>query len=693
MNIACPACRAPIHVKSPKPGTYAPKCPKCAVAFQLIVADDPEQTIVVRLAAATVPAGVAAQRSVETTDVAEERTGDHFDVPGPADDTDDRTQALTGEYEARTHRDQDRTEALPGDRPVDDVDATTAAEPADAKTKAKQPKPQQSLPDRLGGYELAKQLGAGGMGAVYLAKQVSLDRDVALKVMHANWASDPIFLARFTREAYAAAQLNHHNVVQIFDIGADAGINYFSMEFVEGKSLGDVLCKHGKLDPTTAVGYVIQAAKGLKYAHDRGMVHRDIKPDNLMLNVEGIVKVADLGLVKTRGMTNADDAAPEASGSKHPEQSAGSKLRAVSTGVTSVGTAMGSPSYMAPEQCRDASTVDARADVYSLGCTLYALLSGRTPFQGKTALEVIDKHLHETPPPLEAIDRGLPKELCAIVARTLEKHPDARFRGMEEFVAELRSWQDRSKSGTPRPTEEQIALFENLTKQLTSHGTAKLGGMLAVGLPVVGLVVGAALVAVKPAVGAAVLLAVPAGVAAAVVVGGVLTGSELFAKLRAWLFGARIVDWLTVTAAGMLFLVGLYFSGFVWSGTAGIVVGVLVGAAFAFGITRTIHAKRIASRTDFNQVLKRLRLAGMDEDAVREFVVLSAGDDAENVVDCIYGPDAKRSLRSGFEDRGEAKPKYAARTDRLTARIEDALEARKHAEARKYLRTLEEKRL
>ena len=147
-------------------------------------------------------------------------------------------------------------------------------------------------------YEVIKELGRGGMGAVYLARQVPLDRPVALKVMNAKWASDPIFLARFTREAYAAAQLVHHNVVQIYDIGEQAGVNFFSMEFVDGKSLGDILKRDGKVTPEAAAGFIVQAARGLKFAHDRGMIHRDVKPDNLMLNVHGIVKVADLGLVK-----------------------------------------------------------------------------------------------------------------------------------------------------------------------------------------------------------------------------------------------------------------------------------------------------------------------------------------------------------------------------------------------------------
>src|SRR5207244_1953290 len=164
------------------------------------------------------------------------------------------------------------------------------------------------VPTTLGGYQILKELGRGGMGAVYLARQVSLDRLVALKVMNRRWAANPAFLVRFTREAYAAAQLVHHNVVQVYDVGCDRGIHYFSMEYVQGRSLGDLLKKEGKLDAATAAGYVLQAARGLAFAHERGMIHRDVKPDNLLLNDQGIVKVADLGLVRTPGMADEQPA-------------------------------------------------------------------------------------------------------------------------------------------------------------------------------------------------------------------------------------------------------------------------------------------------------------------------------------------------------------------------------------------------
>ena len=243
---------------------------------------------------------------------------------------------------------------------------------------------------------------------------MSLDRNVAVKVMRPEWAKDPIFVARFTREAFAAAQLVHHNVVQIHDIGAERDTNFFSMEFVEGESLGDMVKRDGNLDAEVAVGYILQAARGLAVAHEQGMVHRDIKPDNLMLNRHGIVKVADLGIVKTPGAAEADRPAEERSAPRKINPSA-------PTQVTMAGIAMGTPAYMAPEQARDAAKVDARADIYSLGCTLYVLVTGRPPFEGKTAVEVITKHASQPIVPPEVIVKRVPKALSEIILKMVAK--------------------------------------------------------------------------------------------------------------------------------------------------------------------------------------------------------------------------------------------------------------------------------
>ena len=198
-------------------------------------------------------------------------------------------------------------------------------------------------PNAIPGYRIDGVIGTGGMGTVYVARQLSLDRPVALKVMSNAWASDPVFAARFVREAYAAAQLGNPNVVQIFDIGEHGGARYFSMEDVAGQCLADVIRTDGPLDVETAVGYALQAARGLKHAHDRGIIHRDVKPDNLLLDAHGVVKVADLGLVKTPDLTALQDRLCD---------STESGLHTIPPDMTGVRMALGTPAFMAPEQCQ-----------------------------------------------------------------------------------------------------------------------------------------------------------------------------------------------------------------------------------------------------------------------------------------------------------------------------------------------------
>ena len=228
------------------------------------------------------------------------------------------------------------------------------------------------MPERLGGYRILKVLGRGGMGSVYLAKQLSLDRQVAVKTIQSDWAANPRVIARFIREAYAAAQLTHHNVVQICDLGQDQNVNFFSMELVEGGSLDDLLKQKGRLPPKEAVTYILHAARGLKFAHDHGMIHRDIKPANLMLTKDSLVKVADLGLVKTPALVEDEQT--------HTDEDKNLMLASARTQVTGAGSTLGTPAYMSPEQAEDAHSVDHRADIYSLGCTFYALLVGKPPY-------------------------------------------------------------------------------------------------------------------------------------------------------------------------------------------------------------------------------------------------------------------------------------------------------------------------
>jgi predicted esterase YcpF (UPF0227 family) len=245
-----------MELKGAKPGTFHPRCVACREKFLLQIFDDPDRAPMVaieddpnaRTHSPMVTSAVTAKPQAAKVQTA---------IP---------TRTI-----ARKAKPQQQTQIVQG--------LTASADDLDT----------QLVGATIGGYHIAQKLGAGGMGAVYLAKQISLDRNVALKVLDPVLANDPQFVARFTREAYAAAQLAHHNVVQIHDIGAERDLHFFSMEFVEGMTLSRMVDDHGKVDAEQAVGLVLQAARGLKYAHDHGLIHRDIKPENLMLNDSGIV--------------------------------------------------------------------------------------------------------------------------------------------------------------------------------------------------------------------------------------------------------------------------------------------------------------------------------------------------------------------------------------------------------------------
>ncbi|MBM4039871.1 MAG: DUF1080 domain-containing protein [Planctomycetes bacterium] len=255
------------------------------------------------------------------------------------------------------------------------------------------------MPKEIGGFEILELLGRGGMGSVYRARQVSLGRLVALKVIAARLAADERFVTRFEREARAAAAVQHPNIVAVYSVGEDNGQHYIAMELVAGESLDALAKRGGPLPQDRALGLMKQATAALAAAHEADIVHRDIKPSNILLGADGSVKVADFGLAK--------------------------RIH-IDVKVTATGTTVGTPLYMAPEAA-GAKPFDARADLYSLGATFYHVLAGRPPFEGKTPVEVIVKHATEEPQPLAAAAPHLDPRLCQIIDRLLRKDPAERY--------------------------------------------------------------------------------------------------------------------------------------------------------------------------------------------------------------------------------------------------------------------------
>ncbi|MHC4660989.1 MAG: serine/threonine protein kinase [Planctomycetota bacterium] len=249
------------------------------------------------------------------------------------------------------------------------------------------------------GYRISDTLGKGGMGVVYKALQISLDKTVALKVLPPELAADQDYVARFIREAKSAAKLNHPNIVQAIDVGESGGYNYFVMEYVDGVTVRKRLKDEGMFTEDEALDVVQQVARALEHAQENSIVHRDIKPDNIMLTKKGRAKLCDLGLAKS------------------------TKQEAH---LTQTGTALGTPYYISPEQARGDDTIDTRSDIYSLGITLFHMVTGQVPFNGPTPMVIMTKHLTDRMPDPRSVRTTLSPEICAVINKMTMKDPELR---------------------------------------------------------------------------------------------------------------------------------------------------------------------------------------------------------------------------------------------------------------------------
>jgi serine/threonine-protein kinase len=270
-----------------------------------------------------------------------------------------------------------------------------------------------------GRYELHRRLGRGGMAEVYLARDQLLDRPVAVKVLFPALATDAGFVERFRREAQAAANLQHPNIVSVFDWGEANGTYFIVMEYVEGLTLAETLRDEGRLHPDRAAEITADIAAALGFAHRNGVVHRDVKPGNVLITRDGGVKVADFGIA--RAISDSSD-----------------------QNLTKTGSVMGTATYFSPEQARGAP-VDPRSDLYSLGVVLYEMITGRPPFSGDSAVAIAYKHVQENPVPPRRVDPSLPETLEAITLKTLAKNPANRYPSAQDLRADLRRYLDGNR--------------------------------------------------------------------------------------------------------------------------------------------------------------------------------------------------------------------------------------------------------
>lgn len=279
-------------------------------------------------------------------------------------------------------------------------------------------------------YEIQGLIGKGGMGHVYRARHRLMDRTVALKVIHHRLIRNPVAVDRFHREVKAAARLSHPNIVTSHDADSTHDAHFLVMEFVDGVNLDQVVRQHRSLSVELACNYIHQAACGLQHAHELGMVHRDIKPHNLMLTPKGEVKILDFGLASL----NSEVALEEV----NEAESRATSDEMASPRLTQAGSMMGTPDFMAPEQALDARAVDIRADIYSLGCTFYMLLAGRPPFADVPLGKKIRAHAEDSPDPLDTLRPDVPKDVVQLVLKMMAKVPGERYQSPGEVVAALR---------------------------------------------------------------------------------------------------------------------------------------------------------------------------------------------------------------------------------------------------------------
>jgi hypothetical protein len=323
----------------------------------------------------------------------------------------------------------------------------------------------------LGPYRILRRLGEGSMGEVYLAEDPRAGRHVAIKVLSPRHAAEPEFLSRFHREADALGRLHHENIVRAWSVGEDRGRHFFVMELCEGVPLDRRLRQDGPLPPREACRIAIQAARGLLYAHEHGIVHRDIKPGNIVLLADGTAKIFDLGL------------------SKSLVETAGAAFR------TGSGATLGTPYYMSPEQARGMSAVDGRSDIYSLGATLYHLVTGEPPFTGSDVFEVVARHLSDKVPDPRDLREDVPEGIVHVIRRMMAKDPGDRYPDCKALLDDLEQVMEdrppktqpievlRTVLAPPRLTRRQARFKARLSRRRSRRTTiVLLGGLLPVAI-------------------------------------------------------------------------------------------------------------------------------------------------------------------------------------------------------------------
>jgi len=301
---------------------------------------------------------------------------------------------------------------------------------------------------KIPGYKILGELGAGAMAKVYKAKQLSLNRDVAIKVLPKKYSQNAQFIERFYAEGRAAAQLNHPNIVQAFDVGSAGDTYFFVMEYVAGRTVHDDIQEHKRYSEREAVDIIIQVAEALEHAHGKGLIHRDVKPKNVMITREGVVKLADMGLA--RAVSDVEAAEAEK------------------------GKAFGTPYYISPEQIRGEMNIGPPADIYSLGATLYHMVTGSVPYEGKNPSAVMHKHLKGELVPPDHVNPKLSAGIAEVVEMMMARSPKRRYQSATDLLVDLRALK---RGEQPPIAHKEVLAADDLASLAAAEAAARIEGI------------------------------------------------------------------------------------------------------------------------------------------------------------------------------------------------------------------------
>lgn len=639
MLIHCPSCRHAIRIVDIRPGRFDPTCPRCGTTFHLTVPAEGKAPVVEPIEPG---AAAAPSASMEA-------------IPAALDEPEPRATLID---------DKPRLGRLP-----------------------------RGTPRFLNGHVILKLLGHGPRGKTLLARPLSLAKPVVLKLISADRARDAVFVERHLREALAASKLSSPHLTRIVEIGRDGRSVYTAAEYVPGATLAEEIARRGRVEPRLAASWILQAARGLADAHAQGIWHRDIKPENLRLDRDGLVVVDDLGLETTPSLAAAESRLDQADRRRTAGRASTASRDAPPSAPRIERAVVGTPSYMAPEAARDALVIDGRADVYSLGCVFYALITGRPPYSKPTASELIAGHQEEAMVPPREFVPDIPPAIANTIEAMTRKAPEERLPSMSAVIEALEDCLGL-RTGAVEAEErryreairEASALVNNAPEALLRRRILLGAGGAWLTLLLLFVVLGA----FRPAVviaGFGALVGATLGFTSKT-----LQPAGLLNSTRELLLGDGLRSWLVV-AVVVVVLLGLVVS---W-GLVGVLLflGVCVGAligAFHYYVERPRARVLDEAASHASKALRQLRRVGYDEKLARWMLAAEAGPGWEPLFAAVFGQRALEAER--FQNSRDAsileRLSWRGSVERLVSAL---LDMRRDARLRRLFQEVEEARL